>query len=350
MATIKRFWEKWSNWELWPMRFRYFPITPVWLWYSMCSRSFWFFTPSNPTVTFGGFEGETKREIYEQLPNGTYPPTAYINPKFHINEVQKIITELNFSYPFVVKPEVGKGGLLFRIIENFEQLKTYHHKSPANYLIQALVNYPVEFSVFYYRFPDQQKGVITGFLRKELLDVTGDGVTTLQQLILKHPIAKHRMAEFRTKHSEKLNSIIPSGERFCLSYAANLSRGGRFINLKHEIDDKLHQVFDDLNTSSKTFYYGRYDLKAASVEDLKEGKNFLILEYNGSGAEPNHIYNSNYTLLGAYAEIIKHWKVLYKISRYNNKQGINYYSFSEGYRILQESNRHITLLKKCDCF
>ena len=33
-----------------------------------------------------------------------------------------------------------------------------------------------------------------------------------------------------------------------------------------------------------------------SIEDLKNGKNFSILEFNGCGAEPNHIYDASMTL------------------------------------------------------
>jgi len=55
-----RFQETLFNWELWPFALRYALISPVWLWYCIRSGSAWFFTPSNPTLTFGGFEGEAK--------------------------------------------------------------------------------------------------------------------------------------------------------------------------------------------------------------------------------------------------------------------------------------------------
>lgn len=66
---IKKFFEKITNWELWNFYLLYAPIAPVWLWYCFKSRSFWFFTPSNPKITFGGFEGEGKKEMYDLLPS-----------------------------------------------------------------------------------------------------------------------------------------------------------------------------------------------------------------------------------------------------------------------------------------
>lgn len=340
--------EKWKNWELWPFWLRYLNITPMWFWYCLRARSAWFFTPSNPTLTFGGFEGESKKEMYEQLPPASYPKTVYIKPGVPFGEVLKAISDAGFKYPFIVKPDVGMAGILFRKIETEKHLQHYHSKLPVEYLVQDLIHFPIEFSVFYYRHPEHLNGVITGFLEKEPMNVTGNGIDDLLQLIEAHPKAKYRMAELLSWHKERLDVVLPAGEKFYLSHAANLNRGANFINLQNEIDEDLHKVFDELNLYSKTFFYGRYDLKAASLEDLKKGKNFLLLEYNGSGAEPNHVYNSGYTLRAAHKEILRHWKVLFQISLYNHNKGIPYWNFSKGRRFLRQSTRHFELLNKID--
>ncbi|MFN2439460.1 MAG: hypothetical protein ABR503_09700 [Chitinophagaceae bacterium] len=345
---MKNFFEKWSSWELWPHKFRYFFISPIWFWYCLRAGHLWFFTPSNPTLTFGGFEGESKKEMYEQLPKDSYPKTIYIEPGNRFDDIKSMLSHATINYPFIVKPDVGMSGILFRKIEKEEQLLEYHKLMPVDYIIQDLIHHPVEFSVFYYRFPYQTKGVITGFLQKEPLAVRGNGNDTLLQLIHHHSKAKHRLEELINWHRESLEKIIPNGEKYYLTHAANLSRGGTFINLHHEIDEDLCNVFDKLNHESKYFFYGRYDLKANSLSDLKKGINFLILEYNGSGAEPNHIYNSGYTLLGAYKEILKHWKILYKISNYNRKQGLKPWSLWKGWQYLKKSKEHFRLLKKLD--
>jgi hypothetical protein len=129
--TLKSFWEKLGNWELWPFKLRYFFISPVWLWYCLRSGSFWFFSSSNPTLTFGGFEGEDKREMYELLPKEYYPKTIYISPKDNLQEVKIRLAQNNFSYPFVVKPDIGMKGLLFRKVDNENGLALYHQKNPC---------------------------------------------------------------------------------------------------------------------------------------------------------------------------------------------------------------------------
>jgi hypothetical protein len=339
--------EKLNNWELWPFGLRYLAITPVWLWYCLRSGSPWFFSASNPTLTFGGFEGEGKKEMYDLLPQTSYPKTIYINKADPYDKLVQLVRENNFTYPFCVKPEVGMKGLLFRKVDKEEQLKYYHENVPLDYLVQELIEFPIEASVFYYRYPNQAKGVITGFIQKELMEVVGDGKSSLIELILQHPKARYREAEMRIKHADNLQMILPAAKRYYLAHAANLNRGANFVNLNHLINDELTAVFDAISLPTQ-FYYGRYDLKCHSIDDLRQGKNFLILEFNGSGAEPNHVYNAGYSLWQAQKEFLKHWKVLYKISRHNYKNGISYWPFSKGWKFLKEAKAHLKLLEQYD--
>ena len=239
-------------------------------------------------------------------------------------------------------------GFMFRKIDNASQLEQYHNKMPSEYIIQEWVTYPLEVSVFYYRFPNQQQGNITGFIKKEFLQVKGDGRSTLWELIQHYDRVQFRLEEMKAKHADKLNDIIPEGEIYILSHALNLSRGGKLVSLEHEKDERLLKVFDDLSHYTKHFYYGRYDIKCASIEDLKEGKNFSILEYNGSGAEPHHAYGNGNSLWQAHKIFLHHWKILYRVSKYNHEHGIHYWDFKRGWKFLKAAKKHFKMLKKLD--
>ncbi len=345
---MKKFYLRLTNWERWNFYLLYFPISFVWLWHCLRNGSFWFFSSSNPTITFGGFEGEGKKEMYDQLPTDLIPRTIYILHDLPFEVVKKNITDAGFQFPFIVKPDIGMKGILFRRISDWNQLEKYHNKIPVEYIVQDLVILPVEVSVFYYRYPWEKNGVVSGFIDKELLQVTGNGTSDLRQLILDHPRAKFRMEEMEHRHGHRFDRILPEGEIFYLSYAGNHNRGAHFTNLHKEIDADLHKVFDELSHYNNQFFYGRYDIKTHSIEDLKRGRNFVILEFNGCGAEPNHIYDCGMNLWKAYSVIIQHWSALSKISRYNNKQGVPYWSFMKGYRFLKESKKHFQLLEKFD--
>ncbi len=345
---MKQFFEKITNWEKWPFNLIYLPLSFLWVYYMLRSRAVWFFTPSNPTITFGGLEGEGKKEMYEQLPTTTYPKTIYIQPSISYEKALQKISTAGFDYPFVVKPENGMMGLLFRIIENEVQLKKYHSISPVEYIVQEFSDYPVEVSVFYYRYPWKQNGTVSGFIMKEYMQVKGDGITTLKALIAAHPKAKLKPEEMAAKHSENFETILSNDEIYFLSLAGNHNRGARFINLHKEIDQDITDVMDSLSTDENKFYYGRFDIKAKSIADLKRGVHFDILEYNGAGAEPNHIYDCGMSLWQAYGEITKHWKIMFEIAKYNNMNGYPYWKFSRGWQFLKDAKKLRKLLMEKD--
>jgi len=345
---LRRLFHRITHWEAWPFKLLYAPIAPVWLWYIIRSGSVWFFTPSNPKLTFGGMEGEPKKEMYDLLPPELYPATFNVMPRQDIDSILATLKQYGIDYPFIVKPEVGGQGILFRKIDDLEALKHYHSKVPVEYIVQRMVHYPVEVSIFYIRHPNQEKGIITGFLHKIPLQVVGDGKLTLEELIMQHPKGNKRLGELHSKHKDNWDKMLPDGQRYILSYAANHNRGAHFVDLKEQIDDGLVAIFDKISHGINDFFYGRYDIMCQSVADLKNGEQFTILEYNGCGAEPNHFYDTGYTLFGAYREILRHWKALFQISRYNRRQGIKPWELGKGRRFLRDTKRLYRVMKEAD--
>jgi hypothetical protein len=345
---MNKFFQRVFNWELWPFNLIYAPLGFVWVYYAIKARSFYFFTPTNPTLIFGGFEAGSKMEIYQQLTPGSYPKTILIKPTHTIDEIKKELAVTGLSYPFVAKPDEGMQGILFRIIESEEELSRYHKIVGVNYIIQTFIDFPMEFSVFYIRYPGQLKGKVTGFIVKDYLHVNGDGKKTLEQLINEHPIAQHRLPEMKAKHGANWLTIPENGEKYYLSVAGNRSRGAKFINLHKEIDQQLNDVFDEMNNPSKSFYYGRYDLKCTSIENLKAGKDIMILEYNGAGAEPNHIYDCGMSYFKALKVLSAHWGHMYRIGKINNRLGVPYWSFKKSRSFMQQQKKDFKELIKRD--
>lgn len=286
--------------------------------------------------------------MYAKLPADSYPDTMLIIHRSPFVNVLEKLEESTICYPFIVKPDKGMMGFMFREIASEAALLKYHEKIGCNYLIQQKVLFPIEVSVFYFRHPSQSKGSITGFIRKEYMQVVGNGEDTLEVLIDAYPRASLKLSELKNKHAQRLKHILEEGEPFILSHALNLSRGGKLVSLEMEKDEALCKVFDELSTFSKDFYYGRYDIKCRSVASLKKGVDFSILEFNGCGAEPHHIYGNKNTLLQAYGIVLTHWRHLYSIASYNNAMGLPYWNFMRGYRYLRQAKQHFKALKKRD--
>lgn len=297
---------------------------------------------------FSGFEGETKEEMFQYLPPAFSPVTIYINPKENFACILKKMHTAGLHFPVAAKPDVGTKGLLFRRIENEEQLSLYHALLPFNYVIQEMIMLPLELSIFYVRYPNQEKGIITGLIAKEYLYVKGDGTSTLKKLIEQHAKAFMIADEQKHKHAAQLNNVIKAGEIFYLNELGNHNRGARFINLQNEIDEQLLETINNINLYSKQYYYGRYDIKTTSLEDLKQGKNISILEFNGVGSEPNHIYDIGLSYRQAINIIAQHWKYMYEIGSINYKSGIPYIPFFKGIKMVSASKKNTKLMKQLD--
>lgn len=338
-----------THWEAWHYHVKYVPIAPAWLWFCIRARSFWFFTASNPTITFGGFEGEGKDEIYKQLPVGSYPDTILVKKDIPFSEVEKYLYKSELKYPLVVKPDEGMMGYMFRRITHIDHLRHYHNTMPLNYLLQEWVDFPLEVSIFYTRMPDTKKGKVSGFLMKNMPEVTGDGRSTLYQLIHRDINLQYQLNEISKHHKSRFSIVLPPGEKFILSYASNRNQGAKLISLANEIDERLVAFMDNISIDTKHFYYGRYDIKCDSIEKLKEGKDFKILEYNGAGAGIQHIYGNGMSLWKACTTILAHWNTLFQISHYNHSvKKVPYWEYKKGSEFLKKARHNLAILKQID--
>ena len=337
---MKEFFKRLFEWERWPYDIMYAPVSVVWFYYAIKARALWFFTPVNPSLEFAGFEGNSKMEMYQQLPKWCVPETLLIDNTTDLDQVRQELKKVELNFPFIAKPDRGMQGVLFRVIKDEAGLSQYHRSVGEDYILQAFIQLPMEFSVFHIRYPGDTKGIITGMVGKNFLHVMGDGKKTLKELVSVHPIAKYQLKEMKKKHAEKWESVLLSNEKYVLNYAGNHRVGARFINLKKEVDQKLCDVFDKISNEAGEFYFGRYDLKCTSLEDLKNGKNIKILEFNGAGAVPLHIFDGTLSYWQGLKETLRHWKHLYQIGKINNKRGIRYWTWKEGFAFINKSKKN----------
>lgn len=328
--SVSVFWAKLTRWEFWPFSFFYFPVAFYWAWLCLKTRSLFFFTASNPSIEFGGMLGESKDKIYKNIPDEYIPRTFKLSPPtskevFH----QKLVQE-NIKFPFILKPDIGERGWMVELIKSEEDLDSYLSRIKVDYLLQEYIPYPVELGIFYYQYPDRKKGTISSIVMKDLLNVKGDGQSTVRELAQGDVRAKMQLEKMERTQQEILNTVPLYNEVVELEPIGNHCLGTTFLNGNHLINKKLVDVFNEVSSRIEGFYFGRFDLRCSNIENLYEGKNFKILELNGAGSEPAHIYHPGFPLVQAYKDIIHHLKVLAQISIINRKKGVKYYSFREG--------------------
>jgi hypothetical protein len=312
------------NWEFWPMNLAIVPTILMWLVFSIRARSLFFFSTVNPAMESGagGMMGEEKNQIMECLPPAYLPVTAFVPVGRPWNEIQAQLNQLGLSYPLIAKPNVGERGLRVLKAEDEEALRQYHENSHWDYLIQEFVDFPLEISVFYHRFPGQGRGAITSLCFKEYLSVSGNGRSSVRSLMENNIRSRLQIERLAREKPALLDSVPAAGERVLLEPIGNHSRGTKFLNANHLIDDELTAAFDRISNDMQGMYYGRFDIKCESWERLKAAEGFKILEYNGAAAEPAHIFDPSVPIWKKYRDTYLHWAIMYRIYRAQRQNGI----------------------------
>ena len=152
---------------------------------------------------------------------------------------------------------------------------------------------------------------------------------------------KDKRAILQVEGLEKINPsllqvVLNEGDTQVIVPYGNHARGAKFLDDSARIDDQLTASIDAVCRRIPGFYFGRLDIRFNDWEELKRGKNFSIIEVNGAGSEPTHIYDPRHSIFFGWIEIIRHWIILWKISRLNRKLGIKYLSLKEGITMFRE--------------
>lgn len=345
MLSIRRFFIKLTHWEYWPFNVVYAPMLLVYLFLSLKAKSFFFFSTSNPLIKNGGFLLESKKDIYDLIPQKYYPKTLKFQPSSKIKTIVESASNYGIKFPFIAKPDKGQRGMQVKLIKNVTDLTLYLNEIKFEFLIQEFVDFKNEIGIFYYRFPTQQKGTISGIVGKEFLKLIGDGNSTMEELIILEPRYLLQLNILRKTYGSKLNHVLNKTEEVILVPYGNHSRGSKFIDLSDQTDMVLQNMINQVCSEIPEFFFGRMDIKFNTWEELRQGKNFSIIELNGAGSEPAHIYDSNHSIFFAWKEITRHLYLLYKISAINHQlKSIPYLTPKTGLEMLRENQKQLELI------
>lgn len=306
------------------------------------ARSAFFFNAANPSIRNGGFLLESKKDIYDLIPSSLYPATLFFRPGVCVSKVLQQMEWRGMQFPVIAKPDIGMRGMLVQKIKSPAELEHYVRFSKVDFLVQAFVAYEKEVGIFYYRYPGEQKGKISGIVGKEFLTLTGNGTSTVKELMMQNERFILQIPAIKETNPSILSKVLDKGEELLLVPYGNHARGSKFLDFSHLVDDELVNQIDAICQQVPGFYYGRLDIRYQSWKELKRGKNFSIVELNGAGSEPTHIYDPSHSVFFAWKEIIRHLDILYRISIINHRQyGIPYMDFSQGMKMLKENTAYV---------
>lgn len=330
--------QKLYRWEFWPVQVFYLPVVAYIGLLALRHRSLTIFTCTNPAIPAGGFIGESKNDIYAGL--AASPAAApfllkhrLIDPSRGSANEREMPEGLGF--PIVVKPDAGERGRGVTIVHDADQFESAVAEAESPLIIQEFAP-GEEFSVFYFRFPDEKRGRIFSVTAKEFPVITGDGESTVEELILSDPRAVC-IARAYLDEIDSPERVLMEGEQMKLIEIGTHARGAIFNDGSKLISERLETVIDEICRGYEGFYFGRFDIRAASAEAFRNGRDLKIVELNGVTSESTNIYDPSFSLLKAYATLFRQWRLAFQIGRANHRRGVQAATVGELWSMLLDS-------------
>lgn len=334
------------RWEFWPILVIYPPVFLYNLWLALRYRSLTLPFICNPGIDFSGFVGESKTEIFagfegnEQFFARSLSLAENANAQQRLAEIKSWMVSHTVAYPIFLKPDVGERGFGVRKCANEEAVLRYLQSFHRALQIQEYAPGPYEFGVYYVRLPNEEHGKVLGLTGKEFPRIVGDGKRTIEELILGLPQGLGRYHIYRERFKDRLGEVLPDGSVLELVQAGNHCLGTIFNDSSHLLTDALCAKFDAISRSLKGFYIGRYDVRAANLEDFRNARAFKIVELNGATGEPAHMYDIRHSLWFAYRCLFRHYATIWKIGSQNAAAGTRKMSVGEVLTALRERRKH----------
>ncbi|MHB1057441.1 MAG: hypothetical protein ACYC0F_06130 [Rhodanobacter sp.] len=304
------------------------PMVLQWCWLGLRYRSLTLPSSANPGITAGGLVGDTKSEYFAAmgpLARSRVAPyaTLRVDGPGMLATALTAMHDAGLDFPVVAKPDLGWCGFGVRRLDDALELADYLARYPGgeSLMLQRYLDEPGEAGIFYMRHPGQPCGWLFGILLRHYPQVTGDGVSTVAQLIeadtrLRRAVRNQREHECRHDPDE----VPPAGDSVRLSLIGSTRVGGRYEDGSACASEELLAAVEAIARDMPQFHAGRFDVRYRSLQDLRRGE-FTIMEVNGAGAEAVHAWDPKYSVPQAYRMVFAKQRLLFALGAANRARG-----------------------------
>lgn len=306
------------QWEFWPPWVFYPPVLVYVAWCAVKHRSLTVFTLANPGIWHGGFVGESKWEILEAIADfgGAVALSQVLGVEHPVAErmecFRAFCRDRALTFPIVLKPDVGQRGDGVVIAHSDDDVEQYLAGAEGDVIVQEYVP-GAEFGVFYVRQPGADVGRIFAITDKRFPTVVGDGVSTLERLILTDPRAVCMARVYFEVHGDRIWDVVPRGETVRLVDLGTHCRGAIFLDGMWVATPDLEREIDRISKRFDGFYFGRYDIRVPDLAAFQRGEGFKVVELNGVTSEATSIYDPKNSVFAAWRTIFEQWRLAFEI-------------------------------------
>jgi hypothetical protein len=301
---------------------------------------------TNPRFPLGGLSAASKVKVLDHFKNSEqFLPQVLIAKDLPVEDRRS--TAFSFvekiSFPIIAKPDRGVVGIGVRKLYSPDELDEILTIMPCDYMLQEFCDFPLEYGIFYCRYPDREKGHVVSLTQKLIPSVVGDGSKTVRELIDLNADIQHNKMNLLT-HAKNLDYTPKAGEHFQILDQASHTYGCVFRDNNYEITPQMNGWMNEMCSKADEFYFGRFDMKIKDKDALQTGKGAKICELNGCWSEPAHIYDDGHTLAYAIKEMFHSYRRAYKIAKINQKRlnpEIPYRKIIDAYRSYMQEKQEI---------
>lgn len=305
------------RYEYWPGWKFYMPLLPYLLWLCAKHRSLTVWTLADPCMPDGGVVGESKSDILSKVDDPAVLQHALIpddgEPTDRVAVVKDIMSQHEWSFPLILKPDAAQRGAGVKLIECDDDLAEWFSECQGPAQFQQYHPGPCECGIFYTRMPGDERGSIFSITDKVFPILVGDGKSTLEELIWNHPRFRLQHDVFHLRWADELGRVLDRGEELRLAEAGNHCQGTLFQDGGHLITPQLEERIDALAKRLDGFYFGRIDVRYTDEDALKHGEGLAIIEINGVTSESTNLYDPAWSLWKAHAVLRQQWAICFAI-------------------------------------
>ena len=304
------------------------PLVLQWLWLALRYQSLTLPTIANPAITAGGLVGEGKLEYFENMgPIALASTAAYCAVPTHKRytgaQLYDILLRSDLSFPLIAKPDLGLCGHGVRLIGNFSELMAYVSDFPPDetVVLQQYLPQEGEAGIFYCRNPDADSGRIIGMALRYFPRVTGDGKSTIAQLVDSDPRAQRLLKSPRHEPNYNPDGVPAAAEVVRLATIGSTRVGGLYCDGQLHVTEQLVRAIDTIARDMPAFYFGRFDVRFDSLNELAAGRGFSIMEINGAGSEAIQAWDPDTSVWAGFRMIFKKQRIAFAIGNAMRARG-----------------------------
>jgi len=305
------------------------PLVVQWLWLSLRYGGATLPSAANPHLTSGGLVGEGKLEYFRGMGPLARSLTADYCAVFNdgtANEdsLRRIMAENGLAFPVVAKPDLGLCGYGVRLLPDMAALRAYLAAFPSGetVVLQRYLPQEGEAGIFYARDPVTGEGRIIGLALRYFPRVTGDGRSTVAQLVAADVRARRIARSPRHECNVPSESVPAAGQQVRLATIGSTRVGGLYRDGAALITPELVRAIDAIARDMPDFHFGRFDVRCENLRELGAGRGFTIMEINGAGSEAIEAWDPDIGVLQGFRMVFAKQRLLFAIGAAQRKAGV----------------------------